>query len=188
MLSGQISLNAVDGIAAFSGLSLDKPANGYSLLAWASVSVKTSAVFNILPYEADLAVSHTAIPAVVAPNATWSLTLGVANGGPADAANLSLTDTLPAGASFVSAVGTSWTCSEALGVVHCTLPSLASGGSTSVTITLKAPAAPGLLTNQATVSSDVPDPAAANNSTSATTTVAAVPVTGLLYYLPAVSH
>ena len=188
-LSGLTSLSAVDGIATFSGLSLNKPANGYTLLALAGLLNKTSAAFNILPFEADLALTHTSIPVVVAPGDTWSLTLSVANSGPVDAANLRLSDSLPAGVTFVSAAGDAWTCSQVLGTVHCTRPSLAAGSTSTVTIILKAPAELGKLTNQAVISSDVVDTTADNNTTSASTIVAGIPVTGFLKtYLPFIAR
>ena len=47
----------------------------------------------------------------------------VANAGPSDAAAVTVTDTLPAGVTFVSATGTGWTCTNAGNVsVTCTRP------------------------------------------------------------------
>ena len=54
--------------------------------------------------------------------------LVVVDNGPSDAAGLSVTDTLPAGVTFVSASGTGWTCTNTGNVsVTCTRPTLATG-------------------------------------------------------------
>ena len=54
---------------------------------------------------ADLSIVKTG-PATVVAGGSVSYSLVVANNGPSDAANLSVTDTLPAGVTFVSATGT----------------------------------------------------------------------------------
>ena len=85
---------------------------------------------------------------------TYSLV--VANAGPSDAADLSVTDTLPAGVTFVSATGTGWTCTNAGNVsVTCTRPTLATGATApAITVVVTAPAQAATLTNTATVSVD----------------------------------
>jgi Domain of unknown function DUF11 len=71
-----------------------------------------------------------------------------------------------------------WTCTAPKpgtkgGTVVCTVDPLASGAnvSTSIGVTVKAPAAKGVLTNAATVSSDTGDPSSSNNTATVTTTV-----------------
>ncbi len=101
--------------------------------------------------------------------------LVVVNNGPSDAANLSVTDTLPAGVTFVSASGAGWTCTNVGNVsVTCTRPTLATGATApTITVTVTAPAQAAALTNTATVTSATADPNAANNTSTAITTVTA---------------
>ncbi len=82
---------------------------------------------------------------------TYQLT--VTNNGPSDAANLSVTDTLPAGVTFVSATGTGWTCTSVGNVsATCTAPTLAAGAAAAViTVVVTAPAQAGSLSNTASV-------------------------------------
>src|SRR5690606_11385953 len=88
------------------------------------------------------------------------------------AQSLIMTDTLPAGVTFVSATGDGWNCAHASGVVTCTRGSLAVGDAPQITITLTAPLANGTITNTATIASSTADPVANNNSDSEQTTVA----------------
>ncbi|HEX7152053.1 MAG TPA: hypothetical protein VF618_11245, partial [Thermoanaerobaculia bacterium] len=121
---------------------------------------------------ADLAIVKNDAADPVAPNGSIVYTLAVTNIGPSAATSVSVTDTLPAGVTFVSATGTGWTCNEAAGVVTCTTPSLAIGSAPAITITVTAPATAGTLSNNATVSSATSDPNSGNDSDNETTDVA----------------
>ena len=125
---------------------------------------------------ADLSLSKTA-PASVAVSDSFTYTLEVTNAGLAVAFSTTVTDTLPAGVTFVSATAG---CSEASGVVTCNLGDLGSGATATVEIVVTADVA-GLLTNTAEVASASPDPDPSNNSDSASTEVAPVTI-----YLPIV--
>lgn len=116
---------------------------------------------------ADLALSISA-PATVMVGDTFIYTIEVDNLGPAAVHNVSVTDTLPALVSFVSA---SPGCTETGGVVTCNIGDLALG-STSLQITVLAEAV-GTATNTAAVSSDSPDPDVSNNSASAVVDITA---------------
>lgn len=131
----------------------------------------------VLP-SANLALTNTDAPDPVMLNGTTVYTLGVSNSGPNTATDLNLTDTLPAGATYVSAIGTGWTCSHTAGIVTCTNPLLANGASTSVAITVTAPAAAGMMTNSATVTSAVTDPIPANNTNITQSTTVKLPQVG----------
>jgi Domain of unknown function DUF11 len=76
---------------------------------------------------------------------------------------------------FESATATQGSCSESGGTVTCVLGTLPDGEGASVQITVRPPSA-GSITNQASVTSDVADPATSNNSASAGTTVNATAV------------
>jgi uncharacterized repeat protein (TIGR01451 family) len=82
-----------------------------------------------------------------------------------------VTDTLPAGVTFVSASSTQGTCTNASGTVTCHVGSLAVGANATITITVITPGRPGSITNSATVTADQPDPNTANNTASVTTSV-----------------
>jgi hypothetical protein len=85
------------------------------------------------------------------------------------------TDTLPAGLTYDSATPSQGTCSESGGTVTCALGTLADEATATVAIKARA-GATGTVTNQASVTSGLADPTAANNSASAQTTVNATPV------------
>jgi uncharacterized repeat protein (TIGR01451 family) len=93
---------------------------------------------------ANLTLSLTSDPAQVAPAGTLTYTATVSNQGPDFATSLLLSQTLPTGATLVTAMGDGWSCSASGATVNCTRPSL---GSTTtapvVTVTIQAPSLPG---------------------------------------------
>jgi uncharacterized repeat protein (TIGR01451 family) len=114
----------------------------------------------------DLAiVKNTSAPIAYGSNPI-TYTLAVTNNGLSQANTVSVSDTLPAGATFVSASGTGWTCNQAAGVVTCTVPTLPVGAAPVISLTMNAPpvASAGTLSNTATVSSATTDTNPANNS------------------------
>jgi uncharacterized repeat protein (TIGR01451 family) len=122
---------------------------------------------------ADLSVSKSDSPDPVVAGGTLTYKVSVSDGGPSGAVNLTMTETLPAGVTFVSASGTDWTCNEAAGVVTCTRASLSVGPAPDITITVTAPDEATTLINNASVSSDTVDPNSGNDSASEDTTVSA---------------
>ena len=110
---------------------------------------------------ADLAITKTG-PATVVAGSSVAYSLVVVNNGPSDAVSLTVTDTLPAGVTFVSATGTGWACSNTGNVsVTCTRPLLAAGATApTITVTVTAPAQAGSLSNTASVASTTSDPIA----------------------------
>src|ERR1700676_2416199 len=117
---------------------------------------------------ADLALTKTAAPNPVPVGANLTYTLTVKNNGPAAATSVTLTDTLPAGVTFVSATPSS-ACTGTT-TITCNLGSLANAATVTVTIIVK-PTAIGAITNTAHVTATETDPNTANNIASATTTV-----------------
>ncbi len=98
-------------------------------------------------------------------------TLQVFNDGPSNATNVVVTDTLPAGLTFVSSTGCD---NDPAGVPSCNLGSMAAGTSKSYTVAVTVdPGVAGTLTNSATVVSSVPDPNTGNNTATEPTTVGA---------------
>ncbi len=114
----------------------------------------------------DLAVSQTATPNGVAVNGDLTYTVTATNNGPDPATNVVVTDTLPEGAVFVSAAGCSLD-----GKVYCGAFGLANGESKSFDIRVKAPSAPGRVSNHAEVAGAEPDGATGNNSSDLVVTV-----------------
>ncbi|MDT5270100.1 MAG: hypothetical protein QOH49_2286 [Acidobacteriota bacterium] len=124
---------------------------------------------------ADLSITKTTASSfTVGSNATYTLT--ATNSGPQSAAGtITVSDTLPAGLTYVSATGTGWACSNASGTVTCTRAGPVTSGTTlpaiTLTVAVGAAAAPSV-TNTATVASNTTfDQNAANNSSSVTSPV-----------------
>ena len=123
----------------------------------------------ITPGSADLSVTGSASSDVVMLDGTLTYTLDVENHGPATTA-ATLTDTLPAGATLISATqsGSYGNCTATMEVITCQWPSLS--GVARVTIVVRA-SVPGTLTNTAVVSSIASDPNNANNTVTFATRV-----------------
>src|SRR5205823_2529983 len=121
----------------------------------------------------DMSVTKTDSPDPVAPGGTLTYHLTVTNNGtpamPATTSGVTLTDTLPAGVTFVSATPSSGTCSGTA-TVTCNLGIFPSGATATVDIVVTAPNASGTLTNTATVAAATTDPAPGNNTATAVTT------------------
>jgi fimbrial isopeptide formation D2 family protein/uncharacterized repeat protein (TIGR01451 family) len=121
--------------------------------------------------EADLALTKTAAGSFIAGDSADYL-IAIVNNGAGDAAGpLTVTDTLPAGETFISGVGTGWSCSAAGQDVTCSQVSGLPDTQTAPQLTLAvrlAASDTGTLLNSATVSSPTLDPDPANNTGSAT--------------------
>ncbi len=128
---------------------------------------------------ANLALVISDSPDPVTVGAALTYTIGVSNAGPDAATNVTVTDTLPAGVTLVSAVSPipGASCAEAAGTITCNLGTLNAGANVAgaVSIVVNAPAAPATLGNTASVASAVGDPDTTDNSATATTTVTAAP-------------
>jgi uncharacterized repeat protein (TIGR01451 family) len=115
---------------------------------------------------AHLSIAKSASPSPAVPGTDETYTLVVSNAGPSRATNVRVTDPLPSGLSFVSA---SAGCGEAGGTVACTTDSLEAGASQAFTVTARvASSVEGCagFANTATVTSDTPDPDAADDAAS----------------------
>ncbi|WP_134765679.1 DUF11 domain-containing protein, partial [Nocardioides sp. 1609] len=134
----------------------------------------TSAVVSTpVTARADLALTKTASPASVVAGAPLTYTLGVTNNGENTATNTVVSDTLPADVVLTSATTAGGTCTDASGTVTCLLGDVPNGATRTIEIVTRVrPAFAGSsITNVATVSSDLSDPVAANNTASVSTTV-----------------
>lgn len=117
---------------------------------------------------ADLQVTKTAGAASILLGASVRFTVTVTNLGPNIGSTLIVTDTLPAGLTYLSHTTSAGTYSAATGLW--TLGSLAVGASQTLILTASGNSV-GTWTNTATVASDNSDPLTANNTASAGVTV-----------------
>ncbi len=141
-----------------------------------SISHSAPATLNVVsPTSADLSLTKTASPNPGQAGVSLTYRIIATNNGPAATTNVTITDTLPAGVSFVSATATQGNCNGS-GPVNCNLGGLAVGGSAIVTIVVT-PSASGQITNSATVSASESDFDSTNNTASTTTVIQPVAAT-----------
>jgi uncharacterized repeat protein (TIGR01451 family)/CSLREA domain-containing protein len=126
----------------------------------------------------DLAISKTDNPDPVEVGNNLTYTMAVENNGPSNATGVTMTDTLPAGVTFVSATPSQGTCTGT-STVTCALGSLAVGPIATVTLVVT-PTAPDTITNTATVTGNETDLTPANNTATEQTTVTAPTTTTTL--------
>jgi uncharacterized repeat protein (TIGR01451 family) len=134
-------------------------------------SVTTTTIIN--PGSADLSVTGSASADVVMPGDTLTYALDVENHGPSATAATTLTETLPAGATLISATQTgnpSGGGCTGTTVITCQWSALSLSSVGRVTIVVRA-TSPGTLTNTAVVSSVGTDPNSSNNAVTFTTKV-----------------
>ena len=140
-----------------------------------------SVTWNSTPGDANLAITGSVAGTFVA-GAQLTYTLAVVNGGPGTDSGVVVTDTLPAGVTFVSATGPGGACPVVGSVVTCTVGAMPAGQTVAVQIRIIPTAAADLL-NTATVQATTPDPVPTNNavllrtSIFATATVADLSIT-----------
>ncbi|NJN96086.1 MAG: DUF11 domain-containing protein [Anaerolineales bacterium] len=120
---------------------------------------------------ADLMIAKSDFPDPVTAGTSLTYTLTITNNGPSEATDVVITDTLPASVTFDSSSG--FCSSQPNNQVRCTYANIASGSAgapATITVTVN-PAAPNLITNTASVTSNEFDPNANNNAATITTTV-----------------
>jgi uncharacterized repeat protein (TIGR01451 family) len=123
----------------------------------------------------DLAIMQTDSPDPVKPNKPLTYTISVTNNGPSDATGVTLTDTLSAQVTFVSATSSQGSCNESGGIVTCELGSVANGTTATVTIIVKPKGGKTkMITNVATVTGNESDANGINNTATETTKVGAM--------------
>lgn len=115
---------------------------------------------------------HVVTPDPVPAGGIATITITVNNNGTSPAANVSLTDTIPAGADFVSMTASDGGTCTAVAPYACTWASIPYPGSRTVTLRMRLPSA-AVWTNSAVLTSDTPDNNAGNNSLTRNITVVA---------------
>jgi uncharacterized repeat protein (TIGR01451 family) len=131
------------------------------VFAWRPVSSNT----------VDLVVEQTDSPDPIWPGSNTTYTVTVLNRGLTNASSVMLSDTLPDGATFVSATPSQGSCSHSAGVVTCSLGGINADALATVAIIVQL-AAPGKAVNIATASAAEPEAVPMNNSSSETTCIA----------------
>ncbi len=127
--------------------------------------------------QSDLSIAKTDSPDPVTVGSTLTYTLSISNAGPSTANNVVVTDTLPASVAFGSANASQGSCSQASGVITCTVGALGVSASATITVVVT-PTQTGTITNSATVAANETDTNSANNTATQPTTVN--PLTGQL--------
>ncbi len=112
--------------------------------ATAAVSVQTGPT-------ADMAITKTG-PATAVGGGPIEWTLNVTDRGPSNAHGVTVADSLPAGASYVSSSASQGACQYTAGTLTCELGTLAVGASAQVVVRATVTASSGTLQNTATVS------------------------------------
>ena len=119
----------------------------------------------------DLSVTASAAQNPVALGAPLVYTVAVANAGPTSATGVQLVGVLPSTATFVSASGAGWTCTQTASTLSCALDDSAAVGSTApLTVTMTAPTRVGSVEAAFIVTGAQSDTDLTNNAASVTTT------------------
>jgi len=127
----------------------------------------------------EIVKSASSDPAVAGEPLTYTLT--ITNNGPFTGTGVLVTDTLPAGVTFVTAIAAQGDCNESSGTVTCALGTLTNTATTVVTIVVDVdPSTRGTLTNVARVSANELDETLGNNTYTETTSVSAVSALSLV--------
>jgi uncharacterized repeat protein (TIGR01451 family) len=154
-----------------------------SLVLLATLALALPAARPAAGQTADLATSKADNPDPVPPGGSITYDIVVFNNGPDAATGVTLSDTLPAGTTFLSLVtDPDWSCVTppvgSGGMVDCSLASLAFEGAAAMTLTVAVDAGltPGtIIENTATAGAEEGDPVEGNNDGTASTTVAEPP-------------
>ncbi|MGZ5492352.1 MAG: IPTL-CTERM sorting domain-containing protein, partial [Thermoanaerobaculia bacterium] len=120
---------------------------------------------------ADVAIAKSG-PATVGSGADINYTITVTNAGPQSASGVVVTDALPATVAFQSATPSQGSCTGTT-TVTCNLGTLANGANATIQLIVSNTIASGTVSNTATVTAAETDPAPANNSSTASTSVSA---------------
>jgi uncharacterized repeat protein (TIGR01451 family) len=175
----QIVVNVNSNTAA--GATITNSATAATTTIDPDNSNNTGTATTTVATQADIAVTKTDTPDPVVAGQNITYTVTITNNGPSDAQNVSLTDSVPANTTFVSAAqntGPAFMLTTppvgGTGNVSATIATLAAGASASfeIVVHVNANVANGTtITNSATGASSTTDPNSGNNTGTATTTV-----------------
>ncbi|MBV9497134.1 MAG: IPTL-CTERM sorting domain-containing protein [Acidobacteria bacterium] len=143
-------------------VNLSNPSGGTIAIGTGTGTIQNDDLNN-----ADLAITKTPNQPTVAPGGTLAWTISVTNNGPQAATGVTVTDTIPAGTTFSSAVPSQGSCSGTT-TVTCNLGGLANGASATIVLTVTNNSSSGTKVNTAAVTGSPTDPNASNNASTAT--------------------
>jgi uncharacterized repeat protein (TIGR01451 family) len=168
---------AVDPSVA-AGTVLTNTATAMSSTAEGNPGNESGTATTTVAASADVTLTKSDSPDPVNAGGNITYTIDVTNAGPSWAVNGQLTDTLPAGTTFVSLTSPGWTCGApsagGTGTVTCDASVVGFGGNQFVLVVKVDPttAAGTVISNTATFTSPTTDPNPGGESATATTTVA----------------
>ncbi|MEA3210564.1 MAG: hypothetical protein QOE70_3621 [Chthoniobacter sp.] len=178
--TGVFTIVAKVNSSAANGLVIDNTATATSATADPTPGNNSSTAVTTVQTQADLAVTKNDSPDPVIAGNDVTYTINLGNAGASDAQSVTLTDAVPAGTTFVSAVvttGTGWTVTApavgGTGNIVFSKSTVAAAETGVFTIVAKVPANANTstITNSATAGSATTDPTPGNNTGTATTTV-----------------
>jgi uncharacterized repeat protein (TIGR01451 family) len=127
-----------------------------------------------------LTITKTVSPSPVLTGGVLTYFVQVTDSGAASATSVTVTDTLPAGVTYISSFGFEWSCGASAGVVTCSVPLMRPGATPPISISVQAPATPVILNNTATVSAGNAPLASASVQTQVSLSLPALNEWGLL--------
>ena len=137
----KVNVNA----AAINGTQIVDTVNAFSGTNDPNLANNTASVLTVVgaATTANIVVTKTASPNPVLAGGTITYSIVVKNNGPAAAANVVLSDPIPANTTFLSLTqtGTAWTVASTTPTVKCTINPLPSGATTTFTLTVTVGAA-----------------------------------------------
>ncbi|MGB9429312.1 MAG: hypothetical protein WCC11_05460 [Gammaproteobacteria bacterium] len=153
------------------GSSVSLSVDGATSLIGANETANAAGATYVFTSPVDLSLALSSDPGSVMVGETIDYMLTVTNKDTqVTATNLTLTDTLPVGTTFVSTTAAGGSCNNNSSTVTCTLASLAPQTTWQPSITVTATTA-GSIKDAASINGSQPDTNSANNSATATTTV-----------------
>ena len=123
-----------------------------------------TATTTLNPPSADMSVGVTSTPSAPAIGATVTYTITVDNDGPSSNSGVTVTATLPAGATFESATIDQGDCELVDGSLLCTIGVMEAGASVTAEVVITTPDEAGALTFIVEVSGDADDPVTENDT------------------------
>ncbi|MBL0226231.1 MAG: VCBS repeat-containing protein [Geobacteraceae bacterium] len=135
--------------------------NGFNVLLYKNLQFMP-------PSDLTISMSDAPDPVVAGSNITYSIT--ITNNGPNPAKSVIVSDTLPPGASFVSAVASQGICNQTTGIITCTIGDMANASTVTASIVVSTSVDGGTISNTVSVASSSPDPDSGNNSITASAT------------------